>query len=376
MWLLLEFGHFNCKICVIHARARGAGAFSAQAFPLLSSSGFREVVRRTLHREGKKSTSLSSQDGTRCLRIMIVRPKTTRIRMLFAWHGASINLIAKPLAVIFCLAVLAVWGHHRFDNFILRLSPAPLSLMGVALAIFVGFRNNTCYERYCEARKLWGALMNRSRDIARFATTVPGLPATDPEVRDVVNLTAAYAYALQHHLRGNDPGVELVRLLGKPRAHAADHCDNVPQHILQLLQERFVAWHRAGRYGEVTLEACLAKLAALSDVLGGCERIRSTPIPYAYDVLLHRTTYVYCALLPFGLASIIGWTTPPITLFIAYSFMALDSIAGELEDPFGEDANDLPLAALAVNIERAVGQTVGATDLPPRLRPDRYHQLR
>lgn len=311
---------------------------------------------------------------------MIVRPKRSRFGKLIAWHGSALNMILVPLGVIFVLALVAVWGAEREDHFFVRLNPVPFSLMGVALAIFVSFRNNACYERFCDARKLWGMLMNRARDIARLATTVPGLRKSHPEVRETINLLAAFAHALKHQLRSTEDSAEgletLSRLLGAELAHSAARRNSVPQYLLQLLQERFVVWHREGRLSDILLDSCQAKLAVLSEVQGGCERIRNTPIPYAYDVLLHRTTYFYCALLPFGLVDSIGWTTPLISVFIAYAFMALDEIAGELEDPFGEDPNDLPLAALAVNIERALGEAMDADVLPPKPVPDERCQLR
>lgn len=92
----------------------------------------------------------------------------------------------------------------------------------------------------------------------------------------------------------------------------------------------------------------------LSDVVGGCERIASTPIPYTYSVLLHRTVYIYCFILPFGFVENLGWLTPFIIVFIAYTFVALEAIADELEDPFGKQPNDLALDTMSAMIENTL----------------------
>jgi putative membrane protein len=98
----------------------------------------------------------------------------------------------------------------------------------------------------------------------------------------------------------------------------------------------------------------------MSEILGGCERIDTTPIPYTYRVLLNRTVTIYSLLLPMGLVSSIGWLTPPIAVFIAYTYLALEVIGEELEEPFGREGNDLPLAALCHTIESAVREMQGS----------------
>ncbi|MFC4278229.1 bestrophin family protein [Achromobacter aloeverae] len=307
---------------------------------------------------------------------MIVRPKTTWFLMLFAWHGSVLHRVLAPLLVNFLLGVLAVWGSSHASHFFPHLNPVPFSLIGVALAIFVSFRNNACYSRYWEARTLWGGMKNQARDFARFVITVPDLHKDDPQVARVLNLMVAFIYALKHQLRDTDPRPSLVRLLDENEVDQILRRDCRPQYVLECLQRQLVAWHRQGRYGDIMLESGLRKLDALNAVLGGCERIRGTPLPYAYDVLLHRTTYFYCALLPFGLIGSIGLATPVISVFIAYAFLAWHAIASELEDPFGEEPNDLALTSMSIDAERAVRQAVDAKDMPPRLMPDLNFRLR
>jgi ion channel-forming bestrophin family protein len=109
------------------------------------------------------------------------------------------------------------------------------------------------------------------------------------------------------------------------------------------------------------MSAIDSNLAELSNILGGCERIASTPVPFGYSVMIHRVVYFYCALLPFGLVDSIEWMTPAVAILMAYSFIALDSLAAELEMPFNRDENDLALDAISLNIELSIREMSGET---------------
>jgi putative membrane protein len=110
-------------------------------------------------------------------------------------------------------------------------------------------------------------------------------------------------------------------------------------------------------------------LASIDAAQAGCERIRSTPIPFAYILLLHRTAYVYCYLLPFGLVDAIGLMTPVVVAIVAYTFVGLDALGDEIEDPFVTSAHHLPLVSLCRSIEITLLETLGEENLPPPIRP-------
>ena len=116
-------------------------------------------------------------------------------------------------------------------------------------------------------------------------------------------------------------------------------------------------------------------LNRLSEILGGCERIANTPIPFAYSLIVHRTVYLFCTLLPFALVPDLHYMTPLVSVFISYTFISLDSLAEELEDPFGTAANDLPLNAMCNAIEINLREMNDETDLPAAARPDSRYQL-
>ncbi|MDB5145984.1 MAG: hypothetical protein JWQ57_4, partial [Mucilaginibacter sp.] len=114
-----------------------------------------------------------------------------------------------------------------------------------------------------------------------------------------------------------------------------------------------------GKIDSIIQVAFDKNLNKLSEIVGGCERIASTPIPYSYRVLLHRTVYLYCFMLPFGLVDSLGWLTPFIVVFIAYTFVAFEAIADEIEEPFGTEANDLALNAMCRMIESTLLEIAG-----------------
>ena len=126
----------------------------------------------------------------------------------------------------------------------------------------------------------------------------------------------------------------------------------MPSALLLCLAQDFAAARRAGSLTDLQLQAMDANLNLLTEASGACERIANTPIPYTYRVLMNRTVMVYCLLLPVGLANAIGWLTVLVGPFIAYTFLALEALGSELEEPFGSQANDLPLDALCWTIER------------------------
>lgn len=294
---------------------------------------------------------------------MIVRPRSHWLRMLFVWRGSVIPHILPQLTLIAAVAAAvtvaggAVFGHK------LELTAVPFTLLGITLAIFLGFRNTVSYDRYWEARKLWGGLLNDSRSLARQALTVAD--AAPERQREIVYTLIAFVHALRHQLRGSRPDADLARLLPADAAAALAGARFVPALLLLRLGDSLRTLRREGALEPVLLPALEQTLSRLSDVLGGCERIAGTPIPFAYSLLLHRTIYLYSFLLPFALVDAIGPMTAPVVVFIAYTFFGLEALAEEIQDPFGLEQNDLPLAAMSDSIEATLREMLGEDALPP-----------
>ncbi|GAC1622432.1 MAG: bestrophin family ion channel [Nevskia sp.] len=304
---------------------------------------------------------------------MIVRPRPHWFRMLFLWKGSVLRKLLPRLGLIFAISVFALASHRWLaDPGLMDLSAQPFTLLGIALAIFLGFRTNVSHDRYWEARKLWGGALNAARALARQALSLTGWTRDSSEARRFVLALAAQTHALKHQLRGSDAAADLQRLLTPADQARVAGTRYTPIVILQLLGEQLRDERRRGGLPEVLAAAMETNLNALGEVVGGCERIHGTPIPLTFSVMVHRTIYFYCTLLPFALIPSIGWYTPVFSVFVAYTFMALEAIAEELEAPFGSDPNNLPLQAMSEMIEATLREMLGDPLPPPAAVPDDY----
>ena len=245
------------------------------------------------------------------------------------------------------------------------LSIPPFTLMGIALAIFLGFRNSVSYDRYWEARKQWGALLIAARALTRQVVSFAGHERALQ--RDVVRTLAAFAFALKHQLRKTDAQADLLCRLEAPVFERARAAHFPPTVILLDLAQRLAAAQKAGAFSEWQMQSMDRNLNLLTEAGGACERLANTPIPYTYRVLMNRTVMVYCLLLPIGLSTTIGWLTPLVAMFIAYTFLALDVIGEQIEEPFGTEPNDLALDSMCHGIELSICEMVGepALSQPP-----------
>ncbi|MDR6462015.1 bestrophin family ion channel [Chryseobacterium sediminis] len=289
---------------------------------------------------------------------MIIRKKEHWFRMLFVWHGSVLPALLPRLGLLLMLSLLVTYFHGTILSFKVPLNPAPLTLFGFVLALFLGFRNNASYDRFWEGRKLWGALLNTARALTRQALTLKNLN-NQVSVHHFVQLLSAFVFALKHQLRATDAYEDLQVRLNEDQLKIVAASKYKPAVIMRLLAE----WVQKAKE-EVVMDSIQQarfdeNFDKLSDILGGCERIISTPIPYSYRVLLHRTVYIYCFLLPFGLVDSLGWFTPLIVVFVAYTFVAFEAIADEIEEPFGTDANDLALNSMCIMIDETIHEMAG-----------------
>jgi ion channel-forming bestrophin family protein len=279
--------------------------------------------------------------------------------MLLAWRGSVLPELLPQLFLIFCISVGAIAVHDHLLRVIEHLNPTPFSLIGIALAVFLGFRNNASYDRYWEARKLWGQLLNESRSLARQVLSLPRETIDTAHTREFVRVLGAFPHALRHQLRNTDPRDDLAARLPAPLLERVMASRHRPATIMLWLGEWVQQRSREGALDSWAVLATDRNLNGLSDVIGGCERIASTPLPFAYSVMIHRTVYFFCAALPFGLVDSIGVFTPIFAVFVAYTFMALEAIASQIEEPFGTEDNDLALNVMSAFIEDATRDLAG-----------------
>ncbi|UEQ76970.1 bestrophin family protein [Chryseobacterium arthrosphaerae] len=290
---------------------------------------------------------------------MIIRKKEHWFKMLFVWHGSVLPGLLPRLFLLLILSLGVVYLRGVIFSFKIPLNPAPLTLFGFVLALFLGFRNNVSYERFWEGRKLWGALLNTARSLTRQALTLKDIKGSNVSVPEFIQLLGAFVFALKHQLRGTDAYEDLQQRLNEDQLKTVAASKYKPAVIMKLLGEWVQKVKAEGSIDSIR-QACFDEnFDKLSDIVGGCERIVSTPIPYSYRVLLHRTVYIYCFLLPFGLVDSLRWFTPLIVVFVAYTFVAFEAIADEIEEPFGTEANDLALNSMCIMIDETIHEMAG-----------------
>jgi len=306
---------------------------------------------------------------------LIVRERPHGIQLFYILRGSVLPHIAWELATCIGVALLVTLTHGFVYQWKVTLTTVPFSLIGLALAIFLGFRNNAAYDRYWEARKLWADLVHRSRSFARqvqtllhFESPARAEDGADPRRRMIVH-TIAFASALRHQLRGSDARAEMRRLLAPEEAagFAAARCGT--DFLLRRIGDDLGGFLRTGRLDPPVAAHLDQSLAGLAAVAAGCERIKHTPLPFPYTLLLHRTAWLYCFLLPFGLVDTVGYMTPFVVGIVAYTFFGLDALGDEIEEPFGLADNHLPLDALCREVEINLLETLGVRELPPPLAP-------
>lgn len=260
-----------------------------------------------------------------------------------------IRLIRRSF--IFSTFAVLVWVLDRYTVLTLTLDFAPYQVGGAALSLLLVMRTNGGYERWWEARKLWGSVVNQSRNLA---TTALAYGPTDAHWRsEFVRWTIAYCHAMRRGLRAERVAPELERLLGREAADQIVAADHMALHVAgELARRLFAAVNNHGMDGFAFMQMDKDR-SALLDHLGGCERILKTPMPWGYIVMLRHFLVVFLALLPFALIESVGWMTPLMTLFVAFPLLALDEIASELQNPFSTGNMDhLPLDEICATIER------------------------
>ena len=301
---------------------------------------------------------------------MLVRPKRAFPGTLFLLRGSALEQVWPMLLVLTVISIGATELLYLDDPNRFSLTTIPFSLIGLALSIFLGFRNNACYDRWWEARKLWGALINTTRSQARqlqdlVATDDPQQAAEVVAFQDeMIRRTIGFAYGLKYHLRTEITLDAVAPWVPEAERAALETSSNVPYALSSAMGRRLRYALTRGWIDPFHLPILEASLTGLTDIQGGCERIKNTPVPLSYTMLTHRLVALYCLALPFGIASQVGHVTPLVVLFISYAFLGLDGLGSQLEDPFELDANDLPLSNLARTIEINLLERLGVDPLP------------
>jgi len=288
-----------------------------------------------------------------------------------------VQYIGKPLLLmaIYDTAVVVAykvmhWGWVAFPH-------VPLALYGSAIGVILGFRNNSSYARWWEARTLWGAIVNNSRSLARQVVT--GMRASKPEdendlkamQRRIVYHQIAYVHALRQHLRGLDVMEELTPRLTPLDLESLRGHKNIPVELQTQIGAMLWESEERGWVQPLQWQAMDHSLNDLADAQGGAERIKNTPMPKQYDYFPQLFVHIYCVLLPLAMVTNLGWFTPLGSSLVAFIFLALDKIGRDLEDPFDNTLYDVPLTSISTTIEMNLRQMLRDTALPDAVKPVR-----
>ncbi|MCL7998968.1 bestrophin family protein [Brucella sp. 21LCYQ03] len=304
---------------------------------------------------------------------MIIRPRPPLWKLFFILKGSIVTRILPQIFAVFVLSMVVVWAHRAFPGWVPAFNNGTaFALLGIALSIFLGFRNNACYDRWWEARKVFGKLVYVTRGFARATLVLDQLPGMEGAREKLLHYTIAFTQSMVPHLRPGDGQAKAHKWLTLDEQKAFAQSRNGPDYILRKIGVLLAELRGAGRIDAIDFQTLNASVSGLSEVQAASERLRFTPVPFGYTLLLHRTAYLFCFFIPFGFADMLGWGTPFATTLVAYTFFGLDALGDELEEPFGTLPNDLPIGAIADTIEINLREALGETDLPDLPQPKDY----
>lgn len=274
------------------------------------------------------------------------------------YKGSMVREIIGRVASCMLWATLIVFVHHRLEpqGLSLAIPEAGHSLIGVALGLLLVFRTNASYDRFWEGRKQWGSIVNETRNMARGAVVC--LKESPELVRQCIAWTIVFPWTAMDRLRGVRGAIRGYSGLREDEVRAVSQSEHpslaTAINMTAVLDEA----RRRGMISDWIFAHLDQNVQILIDCIGACERIHNTPMPFAYMVHLRRAVMVYCFTLPFALLDKFGWATVPVTFVIAYTLLGIEEIGVEIEDPFGDDENDLPLEGICRKIETTLSSLI------------------
>jgi len=276
---------------------------------------------------------------------------------LFRFHKTDTVRKLFPL-IIFISIYSGIIAYLEMEVFKLSQSslvkniPLMHSLLGFAISMLLVFRTNTAYDRWWEGRKHWGSLINNSRNMAIKLNSF--LPHDDTKDRLFFKtFIPQFAVELMLHLQADSTRFEFDEQ-PHPELANLDRTKHVPNQVASLIMSRINILYRQQKITGDQLIILNNEMLSFLDICGACERIKNTPIPYSYSAFIKKFIFFYIMSLPLGYVFSLGYLVIPVVAFIFYVLASLEFIAEEIEDPFGKDANDLPMQKMSDTIKKNV----------------------
>lgn len=285
-------------------------------------------------------------------------PKQWFTILFFFKKGDTLIRILPFLALVCLYSITVTYVELNIFNKSVRewLShiPTMLNLLGFVISLLLVFRTNTAYDRWWEGRKLWGALVNNSRNLAIKIGTM--IPEKDVDNRLFFKETIPlYAFALKEHLQAESTRLSLDEL-EHPELEGIDAQKHVPNQVAMLMIGKVHELYAQKTISGDQLIILNGEISSFTDICGACERIKNTPIPFSYSSFIKKFILFYVLILPLGYSMSMGYVVTLVVCFVFYVLGSLELIAEEIEDPFGKDPNDLPMEKIATNIKKHVGE--------------------
>ena len=255
--------------------------------------------------------------------------------------------------VVLALYGLVVWYAIWFEHLApIEWGAESTVVNGLALGFLIGFRNQHAYDRWWEARKLWGQLINENRNLCLKVRSLPGIEAADRG--EIGRLVISFAEALMDHLRRRDGSDEATAL-----AENKVHWNHQPSRLAGVIVDMVVGWQRDGRIDGWGLLWLDNQVKCLMEICGACERIRNTPLSSSYRALLRHGIAIYLVIAPFYLIDDTGIYGFPMFVLAAYFLLGIELVAEEVEEPFGAGGDNLPLERYCATIATSVHEILG-----------------
>jgi putative membrane protein len=271
---------------------------------------------------------------------------------IFRFHKA--DTFRTLLPIMFAIGVYsAIIGYAEIEiwklaeNSYVKNITIMHGMLGFVISLLLVFRTNTAYDRWWEGRKLWGSLVNNSRNFAIKLSAILDDQSDKVFFRKII---PSYANVLYKHLKNEDTAKQLFEDLDLE----IDHHKHKPNQVAKLMFQKINELYVAKKISGDQLIILNAEIQSFTEVCGACERIKNTPIPYSYSAFIKKFIFFYVMTLPFGYSFSLGYYVAPVVVFIFYVLASLELIAEEIEDPFGGDVNDLPTKKISENIKKHV----------------------
>ncbi len=297
---------------------------------------------------------------------------------MFLRHKKSVSYILKLCRWDVIILLIMTIIVSKADDYLPNDQAFPLtipSLLGTALSLVLAFRTSQAYDRWWEARKIWGAIVNDSRSVVRATETYlkVGTEEVNKALIHRIGLRQiAWTYALGKNLRGQDPLNGIEEFLSAEEFEKLKGMNNVPNALLHNHSKdirKAREQELISEFGQLRLDELVMRLV---DSMGGCERIKGTIFPTPYNRIVHITIYIFAITLTIGISDFIGFRETIVTVVLTTIFLALERVAVVLQDPWEGLPSDIPVTMLSHKIETDLKQMMGDDSLPEPLPSDEY----